>query len=153
MVLWRTIAMSAVIRPMGFEALKQRATQISVCEVIHMESFWQSGRILTWVTLRTSQIYRGGTSKLRVLVPGGTVGEISQHIPGGPVFKLGGESLYFLEPMPTLGGFRLVGFTQGKVDGDGPTAERFAEWSRRLSLTAPQLPSRGDDAAQSGALR
>ena len=89
---------------------------------------------------------------LRVLVPGGTVGEISQRVPGGPMFKLGERSLYFLEPMPTLDGFRLVGFTQGKVDGHGSTAERFTKWNRRLSFAAQPFTPRVDGDTTSGAI-
>ena len=118
-----------------------------------MASFWHSGRILTWVTLTTSQIYRGGPSVIRVLVPGGTVGEISQRVQGGPTFQLGEKSLYFLEPMPTFDGFRLVGFTQGKVDSEGPTAKRFAQWNTRLLLAAQPSPPRVDEDVSDGVSR
>lgn len=143
-LLWSSATMSAVVRPLGFEALKSRATHISVSEVIALESFWDSGRILTWVTLSPSQIYRGKQSSLRVLVPGGTVGMISQRVPGGPIFEVGEESLYFLEPMPTLDGLRLVGFMQGKVNESGSTAQRFAMWNRRLEVGSTHLTPQSD---------
>jgi hypothetical protein len=94
--------------------------------------------------LSPSQIYRGKQSSLRVLVPGGTVGMISQRVPGGPIFEVGEESLYFLEPMPTLDGLRLVGFMQGKVNESGSTAQRFAIWNRRLEVGSTHFTPQSD---------
>jgi hypothetical protein len=137
--------MSTVLRPLEFEALQMRATHISIAQVDSLDSFWHSGRILTWVTLRPTTNFRGAKSLLRVLVPGGTVGTISQIVADGPRFEVGQTSLYFLEPMTKFDGFRLVGFTQGKVNQTGVMAEQFTVWARRLKSTSDlKLPLQSD---------
>ena len=141
--------MGTVLRPLEFETLQTRATHISIAEVDSLNSFWHSGRILTWVTLRPTTLFRGNETLVRVLVPGGTVGVISQSVADGPHFEIGQRSLYFLEPMTKFDGLRLVGFTQGKVDETGAMAMQFTEWVRRLErsnmLMRPQQaePLRG----------
>ena len=59
--------------------------------------------------------FRGTAKRVRLLVPGGTVGQLSQVVPGAPTFQTGMQSLYFLEPLPSGTGFGLVGFNHGVV--------------------------------------
>ena len=127
-------AMGVVLKPLSLNEMLERATNVTISEVSEMKSFWQEGRILTWVTVRATTTFKGSTGTLRILVPGGTVGNLTQHIPGGPQFAIGEVNLLFLEPMNTLDGFRLVGFTQGKVarDADG-TQNRFHRWVAKLT--------------------
>ena len=138
-LLWTSSAMGTVLRPIQFEAMQARATHISLSEVTALDSFWHSGRILTWVTLRPTTTFKGAGSTVRLLVPGGTVGELSQYVPDGPRFELGQASLYFLEPMSKFDGFRLVGFTQGKVDQTGTMPDQFRLWTDRLGHPEPGL--------------
>ena len=141
---WSSGVMGTVLRPQNFSTLQERATHISVSEVTGLEPFWHSGRILTWVTLNTSTSFRGDSSQVRLLIPGGTIDGISQKVPGGPDFALGEVSLYFLEPMSKFDGLRLVGFTHGKVNKTGVMAQQFEGWIQRLVvLRASGLPQSG----------
>jgi hypothetical protein len=62
-------------------------------------SFWQRGRIYTDVPLTVNLVVRGTApagEALRVRLPGGTVGELSQMLAGAPALDPGGVYLLFL---------------------------------------------------------
>ena len=144
-VIFGGAALGVVLKPLSLSQMLDRATNVSISEVSEISSFWQSGRILTWVTAIPSKTFKGSHATLRILVPGGTVGNLTQHIPGGPKFTLGQTNLLFLEPMDTLDGFRLVGFTQGKVvrdDSDSNTL--FRRWVNELKSMGKPTSSSPD---------
>ena len=123
-------AMGVVLKPLSLNEMLERATNVTISEVSEMKSFWQEGRILTWVTVRATTTFKGSTGTLRILVPGGTVGNLTQHIPGGPQFAIGEVNLLFLEPMDTSS--RLVGFTR-KCSRYNGTQNRFHRWVAKLT--------------------
>ena len=108
-------ASAVVLRPISDDELLARATHISVSEVVNITSFWRGQRILSWIELQPIRSFRGATTPVRLLVPGGTVAHLTQVVPGASKFQLGMQSLYFLEPLPSGDGFRLVGFNHGVV--------------------------------------
>ena len=124
---------AVVLRPVSASELQARATHISLSTVEKVESFWQAGRILSWIELSVHTAYRGSADRVRILVPGGTVGHLTQWVPGGPRFEIGERSLYFLEPMSNQDGYRLVGFTQGQIRENRASHSVFQKWVVRLS--------------------
>ena len=131
-----TQATAVVLRTISDAELLERATHISLSEVQSVESFRRGGRILSWVELRVIKSFRGASGTVRLLVPGGQIGNLTQIVPGGPTFPRGTQRLYFLEHLPTSDGFRLVGFSQGIV-----SSEQSARFNRLQALvSASSLP-------------
>ena len=126
---------AVVLRPMDDSELIARSTHVSLSRVVKIESFWKEGRILSWVKLVPLRVYRGGQASVRILVPGGTVDNLTQVVPGAPSFEIGSQALYFLEPLPKSDGYRLVGFSHGVVARH--QAVRFERLWTLLNLGLP----------------
>ena len=124
-------ASAVVERTITDEEYNRRATWVALAEVVEIHSFWRDNRILSRVTLAAQVLYRGSSSTVALLVPGGTVGHLSQVVPGGPKFAVGELSLYALEPIENSGDHRLVGFSQGKLDDWLKIQTRIGVWQKR----------------------
>lgn len=133
-------ATAVVLRPLSDQELVSRSTHVSFSVVTNIESFWHHKRILSWVTLKTRTSFRGHSDEVRILIPGGSVGNISQRVPGGPMFEVGQEQLFFLEALPKSDGYRLVGFTQGAVE---PT--QTSKVQRLLAYLGASVPATAPD--------
>ena len=59
-------AMGVVLKPLSLNEMLERATNVTISEVSEMKSFWQEGRILTWVTVETTTTFKGSTGTLRI---------------------------------------------------------------------------------------
>lgn len=79
-------------------------------------------RVFTLVDVEVSDTWRGSAPRtVRVIVPGGVVGNIGQRVEGAPAFAEGEEVVVFLH-RAEAGGFRVAGLAQGKYSVAGPTA-------------------------------
>ena len=124
-------ASAVVERTITDEEYDRRSTWVALAEVVEIQSFWRDNRILSRVKLTAKVLYRGSSSTVALLVPGGTVGHLSQVVPGGPKFAVGALSLYALEPIEDSGDHRLVGFSQGKLDDRLKIQTRIEAWQKR----------------------
>lgn len=97
-------------------ALSRKAEVIVRATVSRVESRWNGdhSRILTQVDLAVAEVLKGPDSQtVTLILPGGIVGDLGQHVAGVPSFQRGEDVVLFLSPH---GGraFRITGFSQGK---------------------------------------
>jgi hypothetical protein len=79
-------------------------------------------RLHTLVDVRVASAWRGpGVSLVRVIVPGGILGEVGQRVDGAPAFAPGEEVVLFLH-RAEAGGHRVTGMAQGKFSVAGAQA-------------------------------
>jgi hypothetical protein len=85
--------------PADVESLTASADAVVHARVARLSSAWEPGghQIFTTVTLRTLESWKGAPGEeVRVLVPGGEVGEIAQTVQGTAAFGEGEEVVVFL---------------------------------------------------------
>jgi hypothetical protein len=71
-------------------------------------------RVFTFVDVDVEETWRGQDRRtVRVIVPGGEVGEIGQRVDGAPRFAVGEDVVVFLNGAEA-GAFRVAGLAQGK---------------------------------------
>jgi hypothetical protein len=110
-------ARATLILAMDLPAMVERAERIAVVDVVSVQAAWNArhDRIMTTVTLAVVDGWKGGLSpgtRLTVLQPGGTVGDITTTVDGMPRFVAGERTLVFLHGPPDRA--TVVGLTQGK---------------------------------------
>ena len=98
------------------EELAKRANRVGEGEVVSVESEWSADgkRIISRVRLRMEANWKGEGEEVEIVVPGGTVGELTQIVQGMPAFEEGEKVVVFLEKPAPQPGFRVVGLAQGK---------------------------------------
>jgi hypothetical protein len=105
--------------PVDLEDMSGRASLVAVGRCTDLRSAWNAERTIihTWATYELDRAIpdRRPREQIEVKVLGGTVGNITQTVVGGPVFVVGRRDLLFLTDSDEPGVFRLCGLTQGKV--------------------------------------
>jgi hypothetical protein len=92
-------ANATVIQAMDFDAKVENASSIVLGRCVAQESKWDEGRnwILTYSTFEVERAYKGApASRITVVTPGGTVGNIAQEVVGVPRFREGEEHVLFV---------------------------------------------------------
>jgi len=114
----RPVAASIVVA-MDLPALVKQADHIAVVDVLSTSSDWDAKheKIFTTVELKVVERWKGapvaGTEDhLRVVQPGGTVGDLTMTVTGLSTFSPGERALVFLRG--TAGNARVLGLGQGK---------------------------------------
>lgn len=100
---------------MSMEQLTEAASDIVQAHVVSQVSAWNAThtQIVTVTTLAVLQTLKGSASStVQVRQLGGTVGNMTVHIPGDIAFRSQGEYVLFLEPADGSN-YRVVGMTQG----------------------------------------
>jgi hypothetical protein len=96
-------------------ALTQGADWVVHGQVLRTEPRWipGTGRLVTTVEVSVEEVMKGTAmhSTVQVVLPGGTLGGICQHVIGTPAFAPGDEVVLFLAKGGE--GPRLVGLSQG----------------------------------------
>ncbi len=118
---------------MSVEDMTAAAEAVVVGEVTDVKSSWNEAQttIYTVVVFKVDQCL-AGTCQDAFLIKqrGGTVGEMTLHIPGMPQFTKGQKALVFLEPDPegVPGFFYVVGMCQGifDIETDGQSGNPLA---------------------------
>jgi hypothetical protein len=111
------------------QQLAQDSALIVEGRVTGVRSFWNEdhSRILTEATVEVASTYKGrGGNSVRIVQPGGVVGNVRMTAHGALSWSRDEEVLLFLEPaMP--GTFQVAGFSQGKyaIDRDQRTGRAF----------------------------
>jgi hypothetical protein len=109
---------AALTEKVDLATLTARADQIVSGEVIHTECFAiEDGRIYTRATILVTEHLKGAKdAEVEVVIPGGTVGDMTMRMSEAPSFTDGESVILFLKDTNN----RLAGWFQGKyvvVDG------------------------------------
>lgn len=118
---------------MSVEDMTAAAEAVVVGEVTDVKSSWNEAQttIYTVVVFKVDQCLAGTCADAFLIKQrGGTVGEMTLHIPGMPQFAKGQKALVFLEPDPegVPGFYYVVGMCQGifDIETDGQTGKQAA---------------------------
>ncbi len=115
-VSWTT-ARASLILALDLPALVGRADRIGVVDVVAVRASWNTrhDRIVTTIELAVVDGWKGDLApgtRLTILQPGGTVGDVTTTVDGMPRFAPGERALVFLHGPPERA--TVVGLTQGK---------------------------------------
>jgi hypothetical protein len=130
------------------QELAQESALIVDGTVTGVRSYWNDdhSKIFTEATVSVGSTYKGrGGNTVRVVQPGGVVGNVRMTAHGALSWSRGEEVLLFLEPS-VPGAFQVAGFSQGKY-----TVERDPRTGRAFVQQA--LPADVEDAAPAKAER
>jgi hypothetical protein len=110
-------ALASLVVALDTPALVQRADHVAVVDVVSSTATWDAAhqRIVTTVELSVVESWKGPmapAARLRVVQPGGTVGETTMAVLGMSRFSTGERALVFLRGRPQAAS--LVGMSQGK---------------------------------------
>jgi hypothetical protein len=99
------------------QELAQISSLIVDGKVSEVRSYWNADhtRILTETTLAVGSTHKGPASaSVRIIQPGGVVGNVRQTAHGALSWRRGEEVLVMLEPARDPGVYQVTGFSQGK---------------------------------------
>jgi hypothetical protein len=116
-------ARAAVMRPATVEQLARSADAVVRGRVERSTSRWSADgrRIVTEAEVSVAATWRGGApARLRVVVPGGTVGDVAQTTAGAPLLAGGEEVVLFLARRGEA--WRVNGLALGKYRVEGAAA-------------------------------
>ncbi|MBI5171223.1 MAG: hypothetical protein HZA61_17180 [Candidatus Eisenbacteria bacterium] len=92
----------------GVKQLARENAVVLTARVVDLYTHWNEDHsfIVTDVTLRPSQVYKGAQSSrdVRITLLGGTIGDITTLVIGGPELVPGSEYLFFLNDEELPGG-------------------------------------------------
>ncbi|HUU84450.1 MAG TPA: hypothetical protein VM243_13195 [Phycisphaerae bacterium] len=131
------VAQAGTVVPMNVETLANHAGQVLLGTVTDVRCYWADDprRIESEITLEAVQYLKGAlatsTTEFRLVVPGGTMGDMQMRVCCAPTFAVGDRWLLFL--LPTYKTFPVVGITQGafRIAADDQGIQRV--YSERLS--------------------
>ena len=127
------VAQATLVVDMDLPTLSREATHIVHADVLGSSTLEKNGQFRTEVQLRIRKKMKGTRplpegSLLTIELPGGTVGELSQMVPGTPQIRAGDEVVLFLWQRNATTRPRILGLAQGawrvERNGDRPTAHR-----------------------------
>ncbi len=130
------------------QELAQESALIVDGTVTGVRSYWNAdhSKIFTEATVSVGSTYKGnGGGTVRVVQPGGVVGNVRMTAHGALSWNRGEQVLLFLEPS-VPGAFQVAGFSQGKyeVERDPRTGRTFVQQALPADLegTAPARAQR-----------
>jgi hypothetical protein len=102
---------ASLVPAMDLAALTESAGRVVVGEIVSVRSSWDKGRrwIYTTIELQVAEVWKGQASiggRLKVVQPGGSVGDIEMRVFGLRSFQAGERGVWFLsagEPAWTVG--------------------------------------------------
>jgi hypothetical protein len=120
LLLLTTLASATTLVRLDVGALTRASTRVARVHVDAVGSRWaEPGRIVTEVRLTRLETWSGADLQtLRVLLPGGEIDGIAQHVEGVPAFRPGEELVLFLAARGSAGAgpgaaHDLVGLSEG----------------------------------------
>ena len=111
------LASASLIAALDTATMVQRADHIAVVDVVSTSAAWDDKheRILTTIDLSVVESWKGSlapAAHVKVVQPGGSVGDITMVVFGMTRFSPGERALVFLQGGPDFA--RVVGMSQGK---------------------------------------
>jgi hypothetical protein len=115
-------ALASLVVAMDVDELTRRADRIVVGEILSVESAWDERheRIVSTIDVAVADVWKGSMpdgGRLRIVQPGGTVGDVEMRVHGLPFFAAGERAVLFLrsdKPLGTTVRHALVGLGQGR---------------------------------------
>lgn len=129
-------ARASLVLAMELDELTRRSDQVVVGEVVEVTTTWDERheRIWSTVELTVAETWKGatpGTGRLRIVQPGGSVGDVEMKVHGLPGFSVGERAVLFLQARKDGAKVHhaLVGLGQGRrpLNVDPATGRWFAE--------------------------
>lgn len=120
------LARSTMLAQLSLAQLVSSAQAIVYAEVISTNSQWRDGEIWTVTSIRVMENWKGNSpAQIDVWMIGGSVGRITSYVPGAPRFRVGEETVLFLEPT-RAGMMSITAWSEGtfRVHLDAGTNER-----------------------------
>jgi hypothetical protein len=113
------MALATTARRFSNQDLAAAADVVAIGECISVRTMWIDRTLVTEATIQVAENLRGTSGILRVILPGGIDANrtvpVMMSYPGAPQISPGEEVFLFLDDeTPTLGGYTVVGFSQGK---------------------------------------
>jgi hypothetical protein len=140
MVVWTACALAAFAAGAALatqviqrtpQELAQESALVVDGTVTGVRSYWNEdhSKIFTEATVAVGSTYKGrGGRTVRVVQPGGVVGNVRMTAHGALSWSRGEQVLLFLEPS-VPGAYQVAGFSQGKymVERDARTGKTFVQ--------------------------
>ncbi len=130
--------LASTLQAISDESLIAKADSIVVARCVDVKATWNSQRtristVATYAVEDSIIEAQDNKQHIRVHSIGGTVGNISQVIVGGPRFMPGQRSLLFLKQDPTQNAYSLVDIKNGKYDIKHNTTngKQVVAWGKR----------------------
>ena len=124
---------------MSLEELTDGADSIVVGTVVSSSSHWNADltNIYTEVVISVEDTLKGPTGKntITIIVPGGTVGEITQSLEDTPVFEAGEKVGLFLEELNSAGLAQMGLGATTQLLAAGPPSSVYGSFQGKLSFT------------------
>lgn len=119
LVLVTTMAWATTTRHLTNQDLVTEADVVVIGECVNVTTRWVDRMLVTDATIRIAENLKGTSGSLTLILPGGIDSNrpvpVMMSYPGAPQITLGEEVFLFLEDeTTTLGGYTVVGFSQGK---------------------------------------
>lgn len=113
---WARLPQASLVSTMSLRELVTASDRIVVARVVAIQAAWDAShrKILSTIDVDIEQIWKGEpakASRISIVQPGGTVGDIEMSVGGMPSFALGEHALLFLHGRARL---QVVGMSQGK---------------------------------------
>jgi hypothetical protein len=138
-------AHASLVLALDLPTMVQRADHIAVVDVGAVTAAWDEKheRILTTIDLAVVESWKGPmapSSHVKVVQPGGSVGDIQMTVFGMPAFATGERSLVFLRGAPTAAS--VVGMAQGKrvLSRDAATGRWMVRAPERAGASFVRAP-------------
>ena len=114
---WATPARASLVLALDLPTMVSRADHVAVVDVASVKSDWDANheQILTTIDLVVVESWKGAdapASHMKIVQPGGTVGDLTQTIHGMTHFVPGERAVVFLSGRPDRA--TVVGMAQGK---------------------------------------
>jgi len=134
------------------QQLAKDAALIVDGKVSAVRSYWNEdhSRILTEATVAVGSTHKGAAaSSVRVVQPGGVVGNVRQTAHGALQWKRGEEVLLLLEPA-SAGAYQVAGFSQGKymIERDARTGRAYVQQAGPAEVTPSPTATAGGTARE-----
>jgi hypothetical protein len=145
---------ASLVLALDMNELTKRADHIAVADVLTVRSAWDDrhAKIYTTIELSVVESWTGGTapaSRITIVQPGGTVGDVAMVVFGLSQFTPGERALFFLRGRPAGAG--IVGMAQGKrpMRRDASSGQWMVDDADRSGLQlvtpTPAIPSTGHE--------
>lgn len=139
------VSLATQVVPRTPQELARESSLVIDGKVTGVRSYWNAdrSRILTEVTVSVNSAFKGAAAgAVRVVQPGGVVGNVRMTAHGALSWKRGEEVLLMLEPA-TPGAYQVAGFSQGKftIARDARTGRAFVQQALPPDGDAPGAPA------------
>jgi hypothetical protein len=138
-------AQASLVVALDLPTMVERADHVAVVDVASVSAAWDDKheRILTTIDLSVVETWKGSmapASHVRIVQPGGQVGDITMTVFGMSQFTTGERALVFLRGTPTAAS--VVGMSQGKrlVRRDAATGRWMVHAPERAGASFVRAP-------------